>query len=375
MTTYLDCNATTPIDPQVIEVMKKYMEIDFANAGSRTHEYGNAAKSAVEYAREQVGLVVGVDKSSVLFTSGATEANNLAILGLESYAFEKEKLHIITSAIEHKAVLEPIAQLEGRGFHVTYLKPNKHGHVAADQLAKVLTSSTVLVSLMHANNETGAIQPLAEYADVLRGHDAYFHVDAAQTFGKELEALCNNRIDLISCSAHKVFGPKGMGALITRRRKYRQPPLKPIMFGGGQERGLRPGTLPVHQIAGFGMAAELAMQGHKARRERCLNIKREALLALQGLKPIYHGQDVALASTLNFSIEGVNSEAAIVALKGLAAVSNGSACTSSSYTSSHVLEAMGLEEDDISGALRFSWCHLTEGIPWESIAERLYSLR
>jgi cysteine desulfurase len=355
--------------------MRKYMEVEFANAGSRTHEYGTAAKSAVENAREQVGLVVGADKSAVVFTSGATEANNLAILGLETYAVEQGRLHIVTSAMEHKAILEPVEQLEARGFDVTYLKPDKHGYVSAAALANALRSTTVLVSLMHANNETGAIQPLAEYAGVLENHDAYFHVDAAQTYGKELDALRNERIDMISCSAHKVYGPKGVGALITRRRKYKRPPLMPLMFGGGQERGLRPGTLPVHQIVGFGRAAELAMKDHSARRKSCLSIKQEALLALEQLDPIYHGQNIALASTLNFSIEGVNSEAAIVALKGVAAVSNGSACTSASYNPSHVLEAMGLEEDEILGALRFSWCHLTQDIPWKEIAERLNSLR
>jgi cysteine desulfurase len=375
MSTYLDCNATTPMEPQVIEIMMKYMEVEYANAGSRTHEYGNIAKSAVEKAREKVGLLVGADKSEVVFTSGATEANNLAILGLEAHAVKQNKLHVVTTAIEHKAVLEPIAHLESRGFHITYLRPNKHGYISAADLSKALRPTTVLVSMMHANNETGAIQPIEEYADLLAEHDAFFLVDAAQTYGKELEALGNRRIDMISCSAHKVYGPKGVGALITRRRKYKRPPLMPLMFGGGQERGLRPGTLPVHQIAGFGKAAELAMVDHKARREVCLKIKQAALLALQELHPVYHGQDIALASTLNFSIEGVNSEAAILALKGVAAVSNGSACTSSSYNPSHVLEAMGLEEDEILGALRFSWCHLTEGIPWQEIVERLNSLR
>jgi cysteine desulfurase len=375
MTVYLDCNATTPMEPQVIEIMMKYMELDYANAGSRTHEYGLIAKSAVEMAREQVGLVVGADKSDVVFTSGATEANNLAILGLESHAIALGKRHIITSAIEHKAVLEPVAQLESKGFDVTYLKPNSHGHISVDELAKALRPTTVLVSLMHANNETGSIQPLDGYARALVDHDAYFHVDAAQTYGKELAPLQNGRIDLISCSAHKIYGPKGIGALVTRRRRYKRPPLIPLMFGGGQERGLRPGTLPVHQIAGFGLAAELAVTDHQVRQGICSKVKQAAILAIQDLEPSYHGSGPVLASTLNFSIEGINSEAAIVALKGVAAISNGSACTSSSYESSHVLEAMGLDEDEVLGALRFSWCHLTEDIPWHEIAGRLNSLR
>lgn len=375
MTTYLDCNATTPLEPQVVDIMRKYLEIEFANAGSRTHEFGNIAKSAVEKARKQVGLVVDADKSDVIFTSGATEANNMAILGLEKYADEVGRRHIITSAIEHKAVLEPVEYLNSKGFEVTVLKPNAQGVVSPDDLAEALTDQTILVSLMHVNNETGVIQPLEGYSSALSGHDAYFHVDAVQGYGKEIDALLDQRIDLISCSAHKLYGPKGVGALIARRRKYKRPPLAPLMYGGGQERGLRPGTLAVHQIAGFGMAAELALQNHKQRKQSCLKIKQEALLVFDSLPVKYHGASEVLASTLNLSIPGVNSEAAIVVLKGLAAVSNGSACTSSSYTPSHVLEAMGLEDEEIEGALRFSWCHMTGDVPWNDIASRLNSLR
>lgn len=350
------------------------MEVEFANAGSRTHEYGNAAKSAVEKARENVGMVVGADKSEVIFTSGATEANNLAILGLETYANSVARRHIVTSAIEHKAVLEPVALLESRGFEVTILNPGADGIVAPEALAGALTPQTVLVTLMHANNETGALQPLAGYADVLKNHDAYFHVDAAQSFGKEIVSLLEQRIDLISCSAHKLYGPKGIGALILRRRKYKRPPIEPLMVGGGQERGLRPGTLPVHQIAGFGVAAQLALENHQQRKEACLKIKREAVEAFRQLPIHYHSPKEALSSTLNFSISGVNSEAAIISLKGLAAVSNGSACTSSSYTPSHVLSAMGLDEADVDGALRLSWCHMTGEIPWKKIVDRLHLL-
>jgi cysteine desulfurase len=363
------------MEPQVIEIMRNYMEVEYANAGSRTHEYGNTAKSAVEKSRESVGLVVGADKSEVIFTSGATEANNMAILGLEAYANEVGKRHIITSAIEHKAVLEPIILLHGRGFDVTVLKPGADGVVTPDALLAALTPQTILVSLMHANNETGALQPITDYADVLNDHEAYFHVDAAQSYGKEVDPLLNKRIDLMSCSAHKLYGPKGIGALIVRRRKYKRVPIEPLMVGGGQERGLRPGTLPVHQIAGFGVAAKLALENHEYRNDTCLNIKRQAVEALKELPVSYNSPLGALSSTLNFSISGVNSEAAIIALKGLVAISNGSACTSSSYTSSHVLSAMDLEEDVVEGALRFSWCHMTGEIPWAEIVERLQSLR
>lgn len=351
------------------------MEVEYANAGSRTHEYGNSAKSAVEKARESVGLVVGADKSEVIFTSGATEANNMAILGLEAYANQVGKRHVITSAIEHKAVLEPVTLLQSRGFDVTVLDPGSDGVVTPEALSGALTPQTVLVSLMHANNETGALQPITVYADVLDDHDAYFHVDAAQSYGKEVAPLLNKRIDLMSCSAHKLYGPKGVGALIARRRKYKRPPIEPLMVGGGQERGLRPGTLPVHQIAGFGVAATLALENHQRRQDVCLTIKQQALEALKELQINSHSPLRALSSTLNFSIPGVNSEAAIIALKGVAAVSNGSACTSSSYTPSHVLSAMGLDEEVVEGALRFSWCHMTGEIPWAEIVERLQSLR
>ena len=374
MSVYLDCNATTPLEPQVIEIMRKYLETDFANEGSRTHEYGNQAKVAVETARERVGLVVGADKSEVIFTSGATESNNLAILGLVKHAEETGNNHIITSSIEHKAVLEPIALLEDRGFDITILGPGASGVVTPEKLQQHLTDKTLLVSLMHANNETGALQPIDAFAEILDNHHAFFHVDAAQSYGKEINPLKNKRIDLISCSAHKVYGPKGIGALIARKRKYKSPPLEPIMVGGGQERGLRPGTLPVHQIAGFGVAAELALSDHKDRKARCISIKQDAIKAFETLDVKYHTHENSLASTLNLSVKGVNSEAAIISLKGIAAISNGSACTSSSYTSSYVLTAMGLEEDSIDGALRFSWCHLTEDIPWEVITEKLKNL-
>lgn len=351
------------------------MEFEYANAGSRTHEYGNAAKSAVEKARESVGLAVGADKSEVIFTSGATEANNLAILGLEAYAKEEDRRHIITSAIEHKSVLEPVTLLQSRGFDVTVLQPGADGIVTPEALSSALTPKTVLVSLMHANNETGALQPITRYADVLNEHAAYFHVDAAQSYGKEVDPLSNRRIDMMSCSAHKLYGPKGIGALIARRRKYKRPPIEPLMVGGGQERGLRPGTLPVHQIAGFGVAAKLGLENHQHRKVVCLKIKQQAVEALKQLPINYHSLLDGLSSTLNFSIPGVNSEAAIIALKGVAAVSNGSACTSSSYTASHVLSAMGLDEEDVEGALRFSWCHMTGEVPWAEIVERLKSLR
>lgn len=374
MTIYLDCNATTPIEPEVAALVRHYMEEEFGNAGSRTHEYGATAKSAVEAARQQVGEVVGAQKDEVIFTSGATESNNLAILGLAAALKGQGKTHIITSEIEHKAVLEPCAALTEQGFDVTYLKPAADGAVTLDQVDDAVTKKTGLISIMHVNNETGVIQPIGEIADFLEASDVYFHVDAAQGFGKLLEPLKHKRIDLISVSAHKIYGPKGIGALIARRRPYKRPPIKPLTYGGGQEKGLRPGTLPVPLIAGFGLSSALAKANNQVWLSRCEALKQQAVQAFEQMRAVFHGVNT-LPNVVNISVPGVNSEAAIVALKGVAAISNGSACTSSSYTASHVLEAMGLNEDEIKGALRISWCHMTDRVPWEEIVARLQSLR
>lgn len=374
MSVYLDCNATAPIDPAVAAVVTKYLIEEFGNAGSRTHDFGTRAKQAVEKARQQLALVASAGKDEVVFTSGATESDNLVILGLAPEGEKTGKKHIITTAIEHKAVLEPCEALEKRGFEVTYLKPDSDGRIKPEDLADALRDNTLLVSIMHANNETGAIQPLTECLELLKGHEAYFHTDAAQSFGKTPKTLENKRIDFISVSAHKLYGPKGVGALIARKRGYKRPPLSAIMFGGGQEKGLRPGTLPVHLIAGLGEAAEQALQNQAQRKASCLKLKDEALSALSELNPRYHGADNALAHTINFSIPGINSEAAIVALKGIAAVSNGSACTSQSYTLSHVLTAMDMPQEEIMGAIRVSWCHMTETVDWSAIVRALKEL-
>lgn len=373
---YLDCNATTPLEPEVLEVMRRFLVEDFGNEGSRTHEYGAKAKQAVQKARDQVGAVADSPRDEVVFTSGATESNNLAILGLADFGLAEGKRHIISTMIEHKAVLEPLEEMERRGFEVQLLSPNRGGWVEAERVSEALRPDTLLVSVMHANNETGVIQPIEEIADALIGRGAYFHVDAAQTFGKLIEPLRNKRIDLISASAHKIFGPKGVGALITRRREYERPPLKPLIHGGGQERGLRPGTLPVHLIAAFGEACALALRDCDTRTRRNMEFREQLLAGLAPLQHVLHGDaDRTLAHVVNFSIPGLNSEAAMVALKDLVAISNGSACTSASYTPSHVLTAMGLSQPDVLSALRVSWCHLTAPVDWSAVVERLSSLR
>lgn len=369
---YLDCNATAPLDPEVFETVREYLTLDFGNAASRTHEFGVRAKRAVEAARGQVATALAAQTDEVIFTSGATESDNLAILGLAAHGQTAGKRHIVTSATEHKAVLEPIAHLATLGFEVTLLKPDARGWVDSGQLSGALRPDTLLVSLMHANNETGIIQPVEEYAKVLKSHTAFFHVDAAQTFGKLTKPLRDPRIDLVSVSGHKVYAPKGIGALVVRRRGFDRVPLRPLTFGGGHERGLRPGTLPVHLIAGLGKATELALRHEDKRREACGRIRREALERLAPLQPIYHGdQERCLPHVLNVAFPGLDSEAVIVALKDTVAISNGSACTSHSYEPSHVLQAMGLPKDEVLGAIRISWCHLTAAVPWDDVVSSL----
>lgn len=373
---YLDCNATAPIEPSVRDAVVQWMTDELGNAGSRTHEYGLHAKRAVQRAREQVAAVVDAAGDEVVFTSGATESNNLAILGLAAYGEDTNHRHIVSTAIEHKAVLEPLEALEARGFSVTLVRPDENGLISADSIRDALRPDTLLVSVMHANNETGSIQPLLQIAAALEGHDAYFHVDAAQGYGKDIEPLRSKRIDLISVSSHKVYGPVGIGALIARRRGFKRPPLKPLVYGGGQERGLRPGTLPVPLIIGLGAAAETALKDHVARQERCRAIRRHALAALETLGIRMHSDpDYTLSHVINFSVPGVDSEAVMVALKDVAAVSNGSACTSQSYSPSHVLEAMDLPQEAITGAIRMSWSHLTPDVDWSLLAARIDALR
>ena len=375
MPIYLDCNATTPIEPEIGEIVRLYLQAEYGNEGSRTHEFGTRAKQAVQKARDQVAGVMGVGRDEVLFMSGGTEANNLAILGLASYGLSTNKTHIVTTAIEHKAVLEPLQELERRGFEVSIIPAKKDGTICTQTLIAAMRPDTLLVSVMTANNETGARQPIGEIALALADHTAFFHTDAAQSFGKDLELLRNPRIDLVSVSAHKIYGPKGIGALITRRRGYEKPPLMPLMHGGGQERGLRPGTLPVALIAGLGKAAELAATRRDQRRERCKAIKSEALQAFAPLNPRSHGPgDDTQDHVLNIAFPGLDSEALMVLLKSEVAVSNGSACTSSSYTPSHVLKAMGYSDDEANEAVRFSWCHLTPDVDWKTLAERIREL-
>lgn len=373
---YLDCNATTPIEPAVLAEVQYYLAEEYGNAGSRSHVYGQAAKERVNRAREEVAAVVGAQSEEVIFTSGATESDNLALLGLASHGEATGRRHIVSTQIEHKAILEPLEFLASQGFEVTLVPPTSGGWVDPDAIASAMRPDTLAVSVMAVNNETGVEQPIDAIALVLDSHDAYFHVDAAQAFGKTDGGLSNQRVDLLSVSGHKLYAPMGIGALVMRRRGYKRPPLAPLTFGGGQERGLRPGTLPVPLIAGLGTAASLAHKYGDVWRERCIAFKERLLLALEEIDGQINGDPSrTLPHTLNYSVAGVDSEAAMVTLKDVVALSNGSACTSQSYEPSHVLLAMGFDEQRAASALRFSWCHLTPEPEWDRFIERLGSLQ
>ncbi|MFC8721424.1 cysteine desulfurase DndA [Kitasatospora sp. NPDC057198] len=353
--TYLDAAATTRVDPRVAEVVLHWMTEEFGNAGSRTHEYGARAKKAVQRAREQIATQLGASAGELIFTSGATESNNIALLGLAPHGEKTGRRHIVSSAIEHKAVLEPLEELERRGFEVELVAPDEHGLVSAESVLERVRPDTLLVSLMHVNNETGVVQPVAELARALRETPTYFHVDAAQGFAKLPEDL-TSPIDLVSISGHKIGAPKGVGALLTRRRRWDSIPLQPLMFGGGQERGLRPGTLPVPLIMGLAKAEELFRQEHRQWRSGAEAFREELISALASTQYRVNGDAAhTVPHILNLTFEGVSSEALIVRLQQVAAVATGSACTSASYTPSHVLQAMGMSHEQAANGLRLSW--------------------
>ena len=373
---YLDCNATTPVEPAVVEVVRRFLEQDYGNPASPVHDFGTFARMAVEKARGEVAQVVAARRDEVIFTSGATEANNLAILGLAAHGQASGRRHVIATRIEHKAVLEPLEELADRGFTVELLPVGGDGRIRPADLAVALRPDTLLVSTMHVNNETGIVQPLDEVAAVLAGHPAYLHVDAAQGFGKELAPLRSPRLDLISISGHKIFGPKGVGALIARHRDGALPPLRPLMFGGGQEQGLRPGTLATPLIAGLGTAARLAQRHHAARAEVCRAFRERALAALAPLRPVINGDsDQALPHAVNLALPRIPAEKAITALKEVIAISSTSACTAGSTEPSHVLAAMGVPRPMAACSVRLAWCHLTPEPDWPRVVAILQGLQ
>ena len=358
MSIYLDYNASAPIAPAVLQVMVDVYQNRSGNAGSRTHSYGDEARAVVETARKQVASLLGISPAEVFFTSGATESSNIAIQGLAEYARRSGKRHIITSSIEHKAVLETVRAMERQGFDVDFVAPEPSGRVDAAKIVDKLRDTTLLVSLMHVNNETGIIQPVEELGAELAARDVLFHVDATQSCGKLVDELRTLAYHMLSFSAHKLRGPQGIGVLVLRKKGYRRPPVEAIMYGGQQERGLRPGTIPVALAAGCGAACALA-EAHYAENAVCLKEMKERAMELLDASELSYAVNgdpgYCLPNTLNVCLHGVSSEALMIATKQYCAVSNGSACTSTDYTPSYVLAAMGLSAERIASSVRISW--------------------
>ena len=358
MSIYLDYNASAPIDERVLDLMVDVYKNAYGNADSRTHDYGDSARKVVEDARSQVAKLLGVDKSEVFFTSGSTESNNIAIRGLKEYAEEVGKKHIITSSIEHKAVLETVKSLEKEGFLIDVIDPESDGRVDIKKIEKCLRDDTLLVSLMHANNETGVIQPVKELGDILAVKNILFHVDATQSCGKLVPELREINYNMLSLSAHKLSGPQGIGALVLRKKRYKLPPVKAITYGGQQEHGIRPGTIPVALVAGLGKACELAELEYETNMKQYMKNKEAVLAAVaeSGISYEINGtQEYCMPNTLNIRLTGVESEALMLSTKQYCGISNGSACTSHDYSPSYVLTAMGLPKERIESAVRLSW--------------------
>lgn len=350
---YLDYMATTPVDPRVARKMLECLEItgNFGNADSRSHYYGEQAALAIESARQQVADLVNCDADEIIWTSGATEANNLALKGASLF-YQRKGKHLITLATEHKSVLNVYQFLQQGGFEVTYLKPAANGLLDLHQLEAALRDDTILVSVMHVNNEIGVIQDLRAIGELLRTRGILFHVDAAQSAGKIPIDLKNQPIDLMSFSAHKIYGPKGIGALFVRQNPRIR--LEPLIQGGGQERGLRAGTLPTHQIVAMGEAFRIAQLEMTAENERILQLHQYFWQRLQTIPHIFLNGDPLqrIAGNLNVSFDYVDGEALIMALSDLA-VSSGAACTSASIEPSHVLMALGCPRHLANSAIRF----------------------
>ena len=358
MSVYLDYNATTPIDPRVLDFMIEIYRNDPGNADSRTHDFGEQARKVTENARKQVAELLGVTPEDVFFTSGSTESNNIAIQGLREYAASTGKKHIITTSIEHKSVLNTVKYMESQGFDVDYVSPDLSGRVSAEDVLSRIREDTLLVSIMHVNNETGTIQPVKEIGDALAEKEVLFHVDATQSCGKLVDEIRDLHYDMLSLSAHKFRGPQGIGALVLRRRNYKLPPVKNVYFGGQQEHGLRPGTTPVALVAGMGKACELAQAEYKeeAKENKAIRNEMLELLKKEGVRYELNGDpQYCIDSTLNICFDGVSSEALMLSTKQYCAISNGSACTSKSYDPSYVLTAMGIPVDKIESSVRISW--------------------
>jgi cysteine desulfurase len=351
---YFDYAATTPVDPRVAQKMMECLTLDgnFGNPASRSHLFGWKSEEAVENARNQVATLIGADPREIVWTSGATESDNLAIKGVAHFNAKKGK-HIVTSKIEHKAVLDVCRQLEREGFEVTYLDPTPAGLIEPQQVADALRDDTTLVSIMHVNNEIGTINDIAAIGAICRAKGVFYHVDAAQSAGKLPINLAELPVDLLSLSAHKIYGPKGIGALYVGRKPRVR--LEAQMHGGGHERGMRSGTLPTHQIVGMGEAFRIAGEEMETESARILALRNRLLAGVSDMEQVFvNGSlDHRVAGNLNISFAFVEGESLMMALKDLA-LSSGSACTSASLEPSYVLRALGMSDELAHSSLRFS---------------------
>lgn len=349
---YLDYSATTPVDPRVAEAMIPYLTEKFGNPASRSHAYGWEAEKAVEEAREQVARLVNADPKDIIWTSGATESNNLAIKGAAHFYQSKGK-HLVTMKTEHKAVLDTCRELERQGFQVTYLDPEPDGLIDLGKFKQALRPDTSVVSVMLVNNEIGVVQPIAEIGEICREKGVIFHCDAAQATGKVAIDLASLKVDLMSFSAHKTYGPKGIGALYVRRKPRVR--LEAQIHGGGHERGLRSGTLATHQIVGMGEAFRIARVDMAVENERIRMLRDKLLKGLSDIEEVYFNGDLEkrVAHNLNVSFNYVEGESLIMAIKDVA-VSSGSACTSASLEPSYVLRALGRSDELAHSSIRFT---------------------
>jgi cysteine desulfurase len=370
---YLDCHATTPVDERVLAAIIPYFTEHFGNPSSIGHIYGWEAEAAVKQSREILAAAINATPEEIVFTSGATEANNLAIKGVAEAYFSKGQ-HIITVATEHSAVLDPCNYLKSLGFDITILPVQPDGIIDLNQLETALRPETILVSVMAANNEIGVLQPLAEIGEMCRKNNIIFHTDAAQAIGKIPLDVQTMKVDLMSLTAHKVYGPKGIGALYVRRRNPRVQ-IAPQQHGGGHERGMRSGTLYTPQIVGFGKAVEIALATQEAENQRLLELRQrlwEQLSQLSGVHLNGHPTQ-RLAGNLNISVEGVDGAALLLGLQPIMAVSSGSACSSTSTAPSHVLTALGHSEKLAYASLRFGIGRFNTAEEIDTVAQQVIS--
>ena len=354
---YMDYSSTTPIDPRVADKMIPYLREQFGNPASRSHMYGWTAEKAVEEAREEVARLVNADAREIVWTSGATESNNLAIKGAAQFYKTKGK-HIITVKTEHKAVLDAVRELERQGFEATYLQPQDNGLITIEQLAEAIRPDTILVSVMLVNNEIGVIQPVDAIGELCRSKGIVFHCDAAQATGKIKIDLEKTKVDLMTFTAHKTYGPKGIGALYVRRKPRIR--IEPQMHGGGHERGMRSGTLPTHQIVGMGEAFRIAREEMDSETARIIGLRDRLANGLSSMEEVYINGDMEhrVPHNLNVSFNYVEGESLIMAIKDIA-VSSGSACTSASLEPSYVLRALGRSDELAHSSIRFTFGRFT----------------